>query len=111
MDTDTLLFWQAGPAVKLSPSEVARELVWGEEVEGLVDLSVRQILDRIKLAFPQHEEKPGLLTCQGATGSFEVTWTWQFLKVECHDLVATDRERLVEEIGSFGCTVFDPSSR
>src|SRR6185312_11983503 len=48
MDSSDLLFWKAGPALKLSAPEVTRELVWGEEVDGLVDLPIREILDRLK---------------------------------------------------------------
>ena len=38
MEANQLLFWKPGPNVKLSAPEIARELVWGEEVEGLIDL-------------------------------------------------------------------------
>jgi hypothetical protein len=32
--SETLLFWNPGPHLRLAPAEVAREIVWGEEVEG-----------------------------------------------------------------------------
>jgi len=103
-----LLFWKPGPAVKLSPAEIARELVWGEEVDVLIDLPVREILDRLKAEFPRHEEKSGILVARPATGSFEATWTWQHVRVDCRDLPAGDRERLIELIESFDCMAFDP---
>ena len=62
MEAAQLLFWKPGPKVKLSAPEIARELVWGEEVEGLIDLPVREIIDRLKAEFPQHEEKSGVLS-------------------------------------------------
>jgi hypothetical protein len=108
MDAYQLLFWKAGPAVKLKATEIARELVWGEEVDGLIDLPVREIIDRLKAEFPQHEEKPGLLIGRDAGGSFEATWTWQYLRVDCHDLAIGARERLIDAIESFGCMAYDP---
>jgi hypothetical protein len=108
MDSNQLLFWKTGPAVKLSAPEIARELLWGEEVEGLIDLPIRQIIDRLKAVFPQHEEKSGSFIGHAGAGSFEATWTWQHLRIECRDLAASDRERLIETIESFDCMAYDP---
>jgi hypothetical protein len=107
MDADLLLFWKPGPKVKLSAPEIAQELVWGEEVEGLIDLPIREIIDRLKAEFPQHDEKPGLLAVHAAIGSFEATWSWQHVRVECHDLPASERERLIDAIESFDCMAYD----
>ncbi len=107
MEACDLLFWKAGPAVKLSAPEVARELMWGEEVDGLIDLPIRDIIDRLKAEFPQHEEKTGVLIGRGATGAFEATWSWQHLKVRCGDLSVADRQRLVDAIESFDCMAFE----
>jgi hypothetical protein len=107
MAADQLLFWNAGPAVRLSPAEVARELVWGEEVEGLIDLPVKEIIDRLKAEFPQHEEQPGGLVARGSLGAFESTWSWQHVRVDCNGLAVADRQRLIEIIESFGCMGFD----
>jgi hypothetical protein len=103
MEASALLFWKAGPNVKLTQPEVARELLWGEEVDGLIDLPIREIIDRLKAEFPRHDEKPGLLVCQGDSGSFEATWTWQHVRVDCHDLPEVDRQRLIDAIESFDC--------
>jgi hypothetical protein len=111
MEACDLLFWKAGPAVKLSAPEVARELTWGEEVDGLIDLPIREIIDRLKVEFPQHEEKTGLLVGHGATGSFEATWTWQHLKVHCRELPADDRQRLIDAVEAFDCMAFESAAR
>src|SRR5437763_8611244 len=107
MDASPLLFWKAGPNVTLSKPEIARELMWGEEVEGLIDLPIREIIDRLKAESPRHEEKPGLLNCQTESGSFEATWTWQHLRVDCHDLGESDRQRLIDAVEAFGCMAYD----
>src|SRR5688572_9185716 len=99
MDDDVLLFWQAGSHVRLSPAEICRDLFWGEEVEGLNDLPVKEVIVRLKAAFPKHDEQPGLLIGHAASGSFEATWTWQCVKVACGDLDAADRRKLIAAVG------------
>jgi len=111
MEANQLLFWKPGPNVKLSAPEIARELVWGEEVAGLIDLPVREILDRIKGEFPQNEEKSGSLTVRAGGGHAEITWSWQFIRAECHDLPSSDRERLIDVVESFDCMAFEPERR
>jgi hypothetical protein len=90
---------------------VARELTWGEEVDGLIDLPVREIIDRLKAEFPQHEEKPGHLTGHGSAGSFEATWTWQHVSVQCRDLPVDDRQRLIDAIESFDCMAYEAQKK
>jgi hypothetical protein len=107
MEAARLLFWKPGPKVKLSAPEIAREIVWGEEVEGLIDLPVREIIDRLKAEFPQCEEKSGLLVCRADAGTCEITWSWQFLRAECQDLATADRERLIEAVESFDCMAYE----
>jgi hypothetical protein len=106
METGPLLFWRTSPATKLSAHDIARELVWGEEVEGLIDLPIREILDRIKAEFPQHLEKSGVLACHAGGGSCEITWSWQYLRVEHRDLPPHERERLIDLIESFECMAY-----
>jgi hypothetical protein len=108
MMSDTLLFWNAGPNLRLPAAEVAREIVWGEEVAGLIDLDVKSIIAALKAAFPQHEEKTGLLLGRAGEGSFEATWSWQHLKVDCRDLAPEDRQKLIETIEAAGCQAYDP---
>lgn len=108
MEAAQVMFWKAGPKVKLSAAEIARELAWGEEVVGLVDLPVREILDRVKAEFAQSDEKSGLLTVRGGTGHAEITWGWQFIRAECDGLPASDRKKLIETIESFDCMAFEP---
>ena len=107
MEASDVLFWKPGPNVKLSAPEVARELTWGEEVEGLIDLPIREIIDRLKAEFPHHEEKSGLLIGHAASGSFEATWTWQYLKVHCRDLPPADRQQLIDAAESFDCMAYE----
>lgn len=107
--SETLLFWNPGPHLRLSPAEVAREIVWGEEVEGLIDLNVKEIIGLVKAAFPQHEEQSGLLIGHCGGGKFEATWTWQHVKVDCEGLSPDDRQRLIDTIEAAGCQAYSPA--
>ena len=104
MAEQLLVFWRPGPNVKLSDAEIARELLWGEEVEGLIDLPIREVLDRLKIAFPDHEEKSGLFVGRTGSGAFEATWTWQYFRVDTDGLTPDDRQRLIDVLEAFGCT-------
>lgn len=103
MASQTLIFWSAARPLPLPEEELARELFWGEEVEGLDDLPIRQILDRLKEVFPRHVEKTGQLQVQGEEGTFEATWTWQSVRVDCRDLGEAEMGRLCETMESLGC--------
>jgi len=103
MPAQTLIFWNARRPPPLPPEQLARELYWGEEVEGLDDLPVREILDRLKALFPQHEETTGLVRVQAAEGAFDVTWTWQTVRVDYETLGPADLEKLHQLLEEVGC--------
>lgn len=105
---DTLLFWKARPGLTLPDEDIARELHWGEEVDGLIDLPVKEIIDRLKQEFPNHEELPGSLSANTPGGSsWEATWGWQFVKIELHDAPDEARAKLIELLAEFGCGVHE----
>jgi len=101
---EILLFWKARPDLAMPPEAVARELNWGEEVEGLVDLPVKEIIDRLKAEFSNHDERPGSLTAKAPSGgSWEATWAWQFFKVELRDGSDDTRQKIIDILADFGC--------
>ncbi|MEX2175218.1 MAG: hypothetical protein WD872_12720 [Pirellulaceae bacterium] len=105
--SDQLMFWKPRPDCSLSPARIAQELTWGEDVEGLIDLPIKEVLDRLKVEFPQHDEKPGLLMIGTTGGPVETTWSWQHLSIKCPGILPADRERLVAVVAEFGCTVHE----
>ena len=106
--SETLLFWKPRPDLAMAPDAVARELNWGEEVEGLIDLPVKEIIDRLKAEFPDHDERPGLLTAKTTGGgSWEATWGWQFVKVELRDVPDDARQRFIDVLADFGAAMHE----
>jgi hypothetical protein len=106
---DVLLFWKPGPDLDMPAEAIARELNWGEEVQGLIDLPVKEIIDRLKAEFADHDETPGLLTAKApGGGSWEATWGWQFFKVELSEVPDDARQRVIDVLAEFGCGVHEP---
>jgi hypothetical protein len=105
--SETLMFWRAGPQLRLSPAEIARELTWGEDVDGLIDLPIKEIIGRLKAEFSQNRETPGLLTIHTESCHCEATWTWQHVRVECHGIAPAERERLRAILAEFGCAAHE----
>ena len=115
MTPHSLYFWRQEPHVKYPAPKIAQELQYGEEVTGLIDLPIKEIIDKIKLAFPACQEKAGLLLGVGSSanqpsdssGRFEVTWAWQFVRIDCFDLPDDDRQQLIDILQTFQAPVFD----
>jgi hypothetical protein len=104
----TLYFWNQPAGFSLPHPHVAQELQFGNDVEDLIDLPVKEIIDRLKAEFPGAVEKAGVLTAKTGGGSFEATWSWQFVKLDCHDLPEETRLRICEIMQDFSAPAYDP---
>jgi hypothetical protein len=106
----TLMFWRQDPAVQQPAESISQELSFGEDVEGLVDLPVKDVIDRIKREFAGTNEKPGVLVGRGQAGEFEVSWTWQFFRIDSPQLDEDDRQKFLSIGRDFGCQAYEPKS-
>ena len=104
---DALMFWKPRPGLAMPSAEIAQELSWGEDVEGLIDLPIKEIIDRLKAEFPRHRETPGHLSLDLEAGRAAATWTWQHVKIELSDAGDPDRQRVIAVLQEFGCTVYE----
>jgi hypothetical protein len=104
----TLYFWNQPTGFSPAHGHVAQELLHGNDVEGLDDLPVKEIIDRLKGEFPGAIESAGILSAKGASGHFEASWSWQFVKFDCHDLDEETRQRLCEIMQEFSAPAYDP---
>ncbi len=103
-----LAFWKPSTTnPPIDPPRVYQELYYGEDVEGLIDLPIQEILADLKTEFPQHEERAGILLTHGALGPLEWNWSWQHVRVAAKDLAPEERERILGVLQKYGCGTFD----
>jgi hypothetical protein len=102
-----LALWNASPRVLLTPPRVFQELEFGEDVTGLIDLPIHEMIASAKQIFPQTSEKSGAVEGPAAVGRVNITWSWQWLRLEYTDLTP-DEFSQVRQLGQqHGCGVFD----
>ena len=104
----SLYFWNQPASFSLPHAHIAQELQYGNDVEGLIDLPVKEIIDRLKAEIPSAVENAGVLTANTECGSFKASWSWQFVKLDCHDLPEETRLRLCEIMQEFSAHAYDP---
>lgn len=105
--THSLMFWKQLPTLLTPRAAIAQDLDFGEEVEGLIDLPIREVINRLRAEFPQAEERPGLLVCRTAADAFEASWTWQVVKVHYSELSDEGHRKLLSIAREFGCEVYE----
>jgi hypothetical protein len=76
-------------------------------VDGLIDLPIKEIIERIRAEYPSAVEKAGLIAYSAGPNSFEVTWSWQHLRVEAAQFAELDQQRLTAIMAVFGCSPFE----
>lgn len=102
-----LAFWRPSVQLELTPQAIYQELYYGEEVTGLIDLPIQDMLAALKEAFPEHQERAGVLILNGAAGPLEWSWSWQYLRVDGPELLPGEREQIIAAMRNFSCGVFD----
>lgn len=104
-----LNFWSYKPGIKLDAQKVYEKLCDGEAVEGLNDLPISAILDKIATAFKnwKREDDYSWVTYD-ASSSFQVTQSQQFFRVDCGHMSNQDMDKFIEIALEFGCPLYDP---
>lgn len=103
-----LYLWREQRDVALSPGEIQRRLDGGEDVEGLADLPIKDLIEAIKREFSGCKEMAGQLMWAAGGERFVSTWSWQYLRVESENLIDEHRDKFLEIAQAFGCPVYDP---
>lgn len=104
----TLFFWRQQPWLAFLPAAIAQQLDVGNEVEGLIDLPVQEILAQLKTSFPGSVERAGELAWSREEEAFEATWSWQYVRLECQELSDDSHSRLALVFDAFDCPAYDP---
>jgi hypothetical protein len=99
--------WNPGPTLRLDPAQTFQELEFGEDVEGLVDLPIQEMIRGVRGIFPQAGEQAGSVAGPGALGRVQITWTWQWLRIAAADLTAEELAQIQRLARQYQCQVFD----
>lgn len=104
-----LNFWKYQSEIYLDSQTTYASLCDGERVEGLEDLPIEEMLDRLKVFFSdgwaQTEELNWEATSRGA---FQVSTTPQMFRVDCYGMSDDDMNRFIDLGTEFGCPLYDP---
>jgi len=86
----------------------------GKWVEGLVDLPIDEFLAKVTETFPGSKRERNASTdwvvwvSVNGLDSFQVTWSRQYVRVDCRHLHSEDMNRLIDIGRAFGCPLYDP---
>jgi hypothetical protein len=102
--------WNPHTSVRLDPSQIFQELEFGEDVEGLIDLPVQEMIRGVQEIFPRASEQAGFVEGPGAVGRVHITWTWQWLRIAAADLTPEELAQIQRLAKQYQCQVFDSDS-
>ena len=104
-----LLFWRYIEEIYLNHHEVYEALVEKQEVEGLQELPVEVIVNRINSVFSQWERvDENSWKNPNGKGAFQVITTPQSVKIDCYGTEGKTMNQLVSVMEEFKCPLYDP---
>lgn len=109
-----LIFWRQTPTQTMSPSAIYESLMSEQDVEGLADLPIEDILSNVMREFPgtiRERNDPSewlVWVSQNEKDSFELTWSRRHIRVDCRHLHSDQMNQLIEIGAAFDCPLFDP---
>lgn len=104
-----LLFWRYQEGIYLNHHLVYEALVEQEIVEGLEDLPVEIILNRLKSVFATWEkvDESSWKNIKGKD-AFQVKTTPQSIQIDCYGTDGKTMNLLADTLEEFKCPVYDP---
>ena len=104
-----LLFWRYQEGIYLNHHLVYEALVEQEIVEGLEDLPVEDILNRLNSVFATWEkvDDSSWKNTKGK-GAFQVKTTQQSIQIDCYGTDGKTMNLLADTLEEFKCPVYDP---
>ena len=104
-----LVFWKQASDCADPPSRIHGLLLDGVVPDGLAEIPVEKLLDRVRETFPGVIEGGGLVFWEGwDRGMFEVSWSRHHLHFCCRALGTDEMNRLIEIAHEFDCPLYDP---
>ncbi|OCB78444.1 hypothetical protein [Flavobacterium crassostreae] len=104
-----LVFWKYQEGVYLNHQEVYENLEEQPQPEGLEELPVAVILNRIGSVFSKWE-KVDANSWKNTTGvgAFHVKTTPQSIQIDCYGTQGKTMDKLVDIMAEFQCPLYDP---
>ncbi len=104
-----LLFWKYQDGIYLNHHLVYEAIAEQEIVEGLEDLPVDVIMNRINSVFSNWEkvDENSWKNSKGK-GAFQVKSTPQSIQIDCYGTEGKTMDLLVDTLDEFKCPLYDP---
>ena len=104
-----LLFWKYQDGIYLNHHLVYEAIVEQEIVEGLEELPVQVILNRIASVFSKWEKvDEKSWKNNNCVGAFHIRTTPQSIKIDCYGTEGKTMDSLVNIMDEFKCPLYDP---
>jgi hypothetical protein len=104
-----LIFWKYTDGFYLNHQEVYEALDENEAVEGLENLPVSVIINRINSVFSEWERvDANSWKNNNGPGAFYVKTTLNSIKIECYGTAGTAMDKLVDILDEYKCPLYDP---
>ncbi|MDR2323935.1 MAG: hypothetical protein LBE51_00835 [Acidovorax sp.] len=104
-----LNFWKYKSGIYLDPQTTYKNLCVGKSIDGLEELPIEEMLNRLKILFSdgwvQLDEQNWEASNRGA---FQISTTSQMLRVDCYGMSGDDMNRFIDLGTEFGCPLYDP---
>lgn len=102
-------FWKQSRPLEQSSEEIYSKLCREEVVDGLENLPVDVILQRIQEAFPGFNPKEDFPEIEFDGGLIEVGWTTQYFRFDRRGSVDAEHLNvLVDILAAYDCPMYDP---
>jgi hypothetical protein len=104
-----LLFWRYQDGIYLNHHLVYEAIIEEQNVEGLEELPVTVILNRINTLFSQWEKvDDNSWKNNNGKGAFQIKTTPQSIQIDCYGTEGKIMNQLVDALAEFNCPLYDP---
>lgn len=104
-----LIFWKYLDEVYLNHQEVYEAIMEQQSVDGLEELPVQVILNRIASKFSKWEKvDDNSWKNSNGVGAFQVKTTPQSIQIDCYGTEGKTMDSLVDILEEFKCPLYDP---
>lgn len=104
-----LLFWRYQDGIYLNHHLVYEALIEEQNVEGLEELPITVIFNRINTLFSKWEKlDDNSWKNNNGKGAFQIKTTPQSIQIDCYGTEGKTMNLLVETLAEFNCPLYDP---